>query len=294
MKTYYTTIITVLTATSSAYTEAARYESTARLNFVEVEGNKCTCNTNADCAPNEYCKISNCNDHGYSGGRCKPNSNPPPPRQPQCYNYGQHCNKDSDCLTGGFNPCTTCSSNNKCYTPEQPQCYNLGQHCNTNSDCHTGGFNPCTTCGQYVGTEYYKRCFTPDYEDEDEDTLDNFVEEESSTESQCYNHGQHCKRDSDCWTGGYNPCTTCSSNNKCYTPETPAPSPADVGQCGVPCTNNHDCKSQYVGTYNPCTLCSKYGGAAGTQWVCIDPTEMDEYTYAEEESDVKYLRASRK
>ena len=74
------------------------------------------------------------------------------------------------------------------------------------------------------------------------------------------------------------------------------PSPTDVGMCGVPCTNNHDCQSQYVGTYNPCTVCSKHSGYVGTQWVCIDPGEL-EYTDAEEEqetSEANYLRASRK
>lgn len=208
MKTTYTTILTILIATSVAYTNAARdggyyvssdiaegveqdhdefYDGDAlfddlshgpgkdSLSFMEseLEGNKCTCDTNQDCAPNEYCKISNCNDHGYSGGRCKPSSNPPPPppRQSQCYNHGQHCNADSDCLTGGYNPCTTCGQNHQCYTPPNE--------------------------------------------------------------------------------------------------------PEDVGMCGLPCNNNNDCKSQYVGTYNPCMVCSRYTGNVGTQWVCIDPSEME-------------------
>ena len=62
-----------------------------------------------------------------------------------------------------------------------------------------------------------------------------FMEEESSLQQQhpqCYNHGNYCEEDSDCWQGGVNYCTSCG-NNRCYTPETPkpTPSPTDVGVC---------------------------------------------------------------
>ena len=80
MQTSYSAIATILVATSTTYTYAAPTNTfheivtapptpshgAAALSFVEteLEGNKCTCNTNYDCAYNEYCKISNCNDHG--------------------------------------------------------------------------------------------------------------------------------------------------------------------------------------------------------------------------------------
>ena len=180
MKTSYTSIATILLVASAAssYTEAAR---PSILNFMEMslEGNKCDCNTAADCGYNEHCKQSNCHDNeGLSYGHCKPNTGPPPP----------------------------------------PQCYNLGESCDKNSDCWEGGTNMCQICGDEEGTEYYKQCYNP------------------------------------------------------------PPQP----QCGIPCTDNGDCESEY----GSCTECSRYSGDVGTQWVCVEPEEV------EARDEAKYLRGN--
>lgn len=112
---------------------------------------------------------------------------------------------------------------------------------------------------------------------------------------QCYNLGERCNQNSDCWQGGTNMCQVCGDQpgteyfKQCYNPPaipTPAPTEEDIGQCGIPCNNNNDCKSEYVGTWNPCTVCSRYTGYVGTEWVCIDPGEVE----AREEA--KYLRGN--
>ena len=48
---------------------------------------------------------------------------------------------------------------------EQPQCYNLGDECETDDDCMTGGFNPCNKCGTTHGTLYFQKCYGGDDED---------------------------------------------------------------------------------------------------------------------------------
>merc|ERR1712176_876321 len=92
----------------------------------------------------------------------------------QCYNLGDKCEVDSDCLTWGFNPCNKCGQYvgtryyKRCYaeeptpepTPAPFQCYNLGQRCTRNQDCHTGGVNFCQKCGTAVGTRYYHQCYS--------------------------------------------------------------------------------------------------------------------------------------
>jgi hypothetical protein len=103
---------------------------------------------------------------------------------------------------------------------------------------------------------------------------------------QCYNIGDPCDVDSDCLTGGFNPCNKCGTSHgtqyykRCYSePETPFPTPApvEVGMCGQSCWNNADCKSQYVGTWNPCMVCSRnHGAQAGTRYMCIDPSTYEE------------------
>lgn len=155
-----------------------------------------------------------------------------PPSEPQCYNLGDECETDDDCLTGGFNPCNKCGTSHgteyyqRCYaepvetpapTPapyEQPQCYNLGDECETDDDCMTGGFNPCNKCGATHGTEYYQRCYS-----EPEETP---APTPAQTELQCYNLGDECETDEDCMAGGFNPCTKCGTTHgtlyfqKCY------------------------------------------------------------------------------
>mmetsp|Transcript_26556 Transcript_26556/g.38075 ORF Transcript_26556/g.38075 Transcript_26556/m.38075 type:complete len:164 (+) Transcript_26556:1969-2460(+) len=93
------------------------------------------------------------------------------------------CKKNSDCnryMPGGYNPCTKCGKYvgaryyHQCYDPKQyaptpPPTHNYfpngGQckkRCKKNKDCQVGGFNPCLYCGQYVGTEMYHRCYSPE------------------------------------------------------------------------------------------------------------------------------------
>ena len=154
------------------------------------------------------------------------------PSEPQCYNLGDECETDDDCLTGGFNPCNKCGTTKgteyyqRCYsepeetpapTPapyEQPQCYNLGDECETDDDCMTGGFNPCNKCGKTRGTEYYQRCYS--------DETPAPTSAPSEPQPQCYNLGDECDTDEDCMTGGFNPCTKCGTTRgtlyfgRCY------------------------------------------------------------------------------
>lgn len=126
-----------------------------------------------------------------SGGRCKLNPPPPP-------------------------------------TPYEPQCYNLGESCNTDSDCWQGGTNMCTTCGQYVGNEYYKRCFTP----------------------------------------------------KNMPMPTYMPTKPELGMCGQQCNSDKIVSSQDLQDPpgpptppNTCTVCSNLPGCVGCMWQCVDPSE---------------------
>jgi len=160
----------------------------------------------------------------------------PAPTELQCYNLGDECETDDDCLTGGFNPCNKCGTTHgteyyqRCYaepvetpapTPapyEQPQCYNLGDECETDNDCMTGGFNPCNKCGKTRGTDYYQRCYS------DETPAPTPEPTPSPTELQCYNLGDECDTDEDCMTGGFNPCTKCGNTHglyfqRCYSPD---------------------------------------------------------------------------
>jgi len=158
----------------------------------------------------------------------------PAPTELQCYNLGDECETDDDCLTGGFNPCNKCGTTKeteyyqRCYsepeespapTPapyEQPQCYNLGDKCETDDDCMTGGFNPCNKCGKNRGTEYYQRCYS------DETPAPTPEPTPAPSELQCYNLGDKCDTDEDCMTGGFNPCTKCGTSRgtlyfqRCY------------------------------------------------------------------------------
>ena len=106
-----------------------------------------------------------------------------------------------------------------------------------------------------------------------------------AAQPQCYNIGDPCKVDSDCLTGGFNPCNKCGTSHgtqyykRCYSePVTfePTPAPTEVGMCGQSCWNNADCKSQYAGTWNPCMVCSRnHGAKAGTRYMCIDPSTYE-------------------
>ena len=149
---------------------------------------------------------------------CDEEYDPSPPPPNQCYNLGDSCEKDSDCLTGGFNPCNKCGTKHgtqyykRCYgepaptpapTYEPVQCYNLGESCERDSDCLTGGFNPCTRCGNTHGTQYYKRCYGEDNE-QDNMMLD-FVEESHNKR-----YGYGCMKNKDCGSG-----QECNDRNIC-------------------------------------------------------------------------------
>jgi len=147
----------------------------------------------------------------------------PAPTELQCYNLGDECETDDDCLTGGFNPCNKCGTTpgteyyQQCYaepvetpapTPapyDQPQCYNLGDECETDDDCLTGGFNPCNKCGTTPGTEYYHQCYA--------EPVETPAPTPAPSELQCYNFGDECETDEDCMTGGFNPCTKCGKTH---------------------------------------------------------------------------------
>ena len=147
---------------------------------------------------------------------CDEEYDPSPPPPNQCYNLGDPCEKDSDCLTGGFNPCNKCGTKHgtqyykRCYgepaptpapTYEPVQCYNLGESCEQDSDCWQGGTNMCTRCGNTHGTRYYKQCYGEDNE-QDNRMLD-FIEES-------HNKRYGCMRNNDCGRG-----QECSDRNIC-------------------------------------------------------------------------------
>ncbi|KAL7482098.1 hypothetical protein ACHAW6_007781 [Cyclotella cf. meneghiniana] len=94
--------------------------------------------------------------------------------------------------------------------------YSCGMHCQKNSDCYHGGVVQCGVCNQIHGTYGYHTC----------------IEDSSSTPAptpwnyfpdggQCSNH---CKKNSDCQKGGFNPCGSCGQYvgtimyQRCYAP----------------------------------------------------------------------------
>ena len=147
---------------------------------------------------------------------------------------GTHCHTDSDCWKGGVVECGTCNQihgtygYHTCisestpapspwnYFPDGGQC---SKHCHKDSDCQKGGFNPCGSCGQYEGTLMYHRCYAPEPEDSTPAPSPwNYFPDGG----QCSNH---CKTDSDCQKGGFNPCGSCGKYEgtlmyqRCYAPE---------------------------------------------------------------------------
>jgi hypothetical protein len=91
-----------------------------------------------------------------------------------------------------------------------------GMHCHKNSDCYKGGVVQCGVCNQIEGTYGYHTC----------------IEDSSSTPAptpwdyfpnggECSNH---CKKNSDCQKGGFNPCGNCGQYvgtlmyQRCYAP----------------------------------------------------------------------------
>jgi len=158
------------------------------------------------------------------------------------------CKKNSDCQVGGFNPCGECGQYvgtemyQLCYSPkpdpdEEEIVANVkqidnehmepldflehsggntcGSHCHEDSDCWQGGVIECGTCNKVHGTFGYNTCIsdlTP------APTPWNYFPDGG----QCSNH---CKKDSDCQKGGFNPCGSCGKYvgtvmyQRCYAPE---------------------------------------------------------------------------
>ena len=88
----------------------------------------------------------------------------------QCYNIGDPCKVDSDCLAGGFNPCNKCGTSHgtqyykRCYsepvtfepTPAPTEVGMCGQSCWNNADCksqYAGTWNPCMVCSRNHGAK---------------------------------------------------------------------------------------------------------------------------------------------
>ena len=160
----------------------------------------------------------------------------------QCSN---HCKKDSDCQKGGFNPCGSCGKYagtlmyQRCYAPEPYEQEEIsaaiealdeveeeetelvehdgscGMHCHQDSDCWQGGVVECGTCNQIHGTEGYHTCIS-------ESTPAPSPWDYFPEGGQC---SKHCKKDSDCQKGGFNPCGSCGQYvgtlmyHRCYAPE---------------------------------------------------------------------------
>ncbi len=76
-----------------------------------------------------------------------------------------------------------------------------GFYCTRDKDCQPGGYNPCPLCGQYVGAQYYQRCYDPNQYTPSPTPYNYFPDG-----GMC---GKSCKKDNDCRKGGYNPCAWC-------------------------------------------------------------------------------------
>ncbi|EJK63700.1 hypothetical protein THAOC_15629 [Thalassiosira oceanica] len=178
--------------------------------------------------------------------------------------------------------------------PQPPQCNTYNEPCESDSDCMQGGFNPCTKCGKSRGTRYYKRCYGGDEGGEESeflqsgesgefapasDSADMDKAEKSSfslnaaeislLSAQCNTLGESCKKDSDCQQGGFNPCQKCGDKKgtryyrQCYSPSADSPTAAPTTpppQCNTynePCKRDSDCMQ---GGFNPCTKCGTQRG----------------------------------
>eukprot|EP00571_Detonula_confervacea_P002171 CAMPEP_0172326754 /NCGR_PEP_ID=MMETSP1058-20130122/57488_1 /TAXON_ID=83371 /ORGANISM="Detonula confervacea, Strain CCMP 353" /LENGTH=179 /DNA_ID=CAMNT_0013043615 /DNA_START=31 /DNA_END=570 /DNA_ORIENTATION=+ len=94
--------------------------------------------------------------------------------------------------------------------------------------------------------------------------------------------GHHCKKDSDCYHGGYVSCGKCGKYegaqyyHQCYKDEHPAPSPTprtpSGGQCYKKCHKDKDCQK---GGYNECDKCNTVHGTNHFH-KCLSPDTKDE------------------
>jgi hypothetical protein len=93
--------------------------------------------------------------------------------------------------------------------------YSCGQRCRQDSDCRRGGLVECGTCNLIHGTEGYKTCIS---DSTPAPSPWNYFPDGG----QCSNH---CKTDSDCQKGGFNPCGSCGKYvgtlmyERCYAPQ---------------------------------------------------------------------------
>jgi len=173
------------------------------------------------------------------------------------------------------------------YFPTGGQCE---RRCMKDSDCQKGGFNPCGSCGQLEGTEMYQLCYAPK-PDEEEKVVITDAQEEQFIESKdnSYSCGKSCRKDSDCWQGGFITCGTCNTLHgtegfhTCISNDTPAPTVTPTitpgwdffpegGQCRRHCKKDSDCQK---GGFNPCGSCGQF---AGTEMyhLCYAPVPYDD------------------
>jgi len=116
---------------------------------------------------------------------------------------------DGSASSTNFNSCSMfIDSGNTC-----------GTKCTKDSDCFKGGYVQCSKCGQYVGTQYYQRCYDPNPPapaPSAPPTHDYFPEGGACKKK--------CTKNSDCRPGGFNPCGMCGKYagtemyHLCYSP----------------------------------------------------------------------------
>ena len=233
--------------------------------FLEHHGNTCgkRCHKDSDCFKGGFVECGTCNKvqgtHGYN--TCIDTSTPAPAPTP--WNYfpqggqcSKHCRVDSDCQKGGFNPCGSCGMYEgtemyrRCYAPKpefdedkvidkenilaiefeeddeasvdpakevflEHHGNTCGKRCHKDSDCFKGGFVECGTCNKVQGTHGYNTCI-------DTSTPAPAPWNYFPEGGQC---SKHCRKDSDCQKGGFNPCGSCGMYegtvmyHKCYAPK---------------------------------------------------------------------------
>lgn len=244
-------LLTILLGVSTnAYADSS--ETPQFLRGIAVEGNNdqcnnlgASCNVDDDCLQGGY---NPCNSCGQSHGtqyykRCyyTPPPTPAPYEQPQCYNLGQTCDRDSDCRKGGFNPCTTCGGSkndeyyHRCYTPDEtprptPSPNEPGMcrvSCYNDSDCkseYAGTYNPCMLCsrnhGAAAGTRYM--CIeppeTPSPTPTDDDDWDR-TNSQPCNYKDTHKGGTGCRVPGQiCVKSGDLPCETDNTYNGCCVP----------------------------------------------------------------------------
>jgi len=206
----------------------------------------------------------------------------------------KNCERSYAQNTSAFNNCVQdCKT---AYTPWNyfPTGGQCSKRCKTNTDCRVGGFNPCGDCGQYVGTEMYQLCYSPNPNTEDEEVEADIAQQEIEETLDFLEHsggsyscGKHCHHDKDCWQGGVVECGTCNlihgteGYKTCISDSTPAPTPwnyfPEGGQCSNHCKHDSDCQK---GGFNPCGSCGQYVGTLMYQRCYASPNDEDDIASA--------------